>query len=1155
MESSKQNPPRRPDGDVTHSGGAAQFLSFRAGDLLCERFRVVRFIARGGMGELYEAEDVALGERVALKTIRPEIASDERVHQRFRREVQLARRVTHSNICRIFDLFQHLPDATARAGSPPAVFVTMELLHGETLAERLKRDGRLTADQALPIIRQMAAALSAAHAVGIVHRDFKSNNVMLLPADRVGGPPRVVVTDFGLAFAVGEANVAAASSITVAGELLGTPDYMAPEQIEGGAVTPATDIYALGVVLYEMVTGKRPFAADTPIASALRRISGPPARPPREVAPDLPEAWEHAIMRCLARYPDRRFPEAIEVVQALEPDIRGARSWKTRPAIVALPAAVLVLVAFGVFAWRSSGTAFRAGGAATATSVSGATRTGTMRPAVAVLGFRNLAGREDAQWLSMALAEMLTTELAAGEALRTIPGENINRMKMELSLADSDTYAPETLTRIRNNLGTDLVVYGSYVAVGEGIDAALRLDIRVQDSRDGETVSVASETGKSAELLDLVSRAGSRLRERLGIDAVPAAMVSVRASQPASPEAARFYSEGLMRLRRFDALGARALLESAIRVDPEFPLAHAALASTWSVLGYDDRARIAAEHAFDLSANLPRVDRLQVEGTYHEMASAWKEAIAIWQTLSTFFPDDVEHVLRLANAQIASGAAREGLATVENFKKTFPSVKDPRLELAEAAAAETLSDFKRMQAAAAAAATMGDAQGAQLIVAGAKMREGGAVLRQGQIDKSVSLFEAARRIYADAGDRVGVSRSLNNLASAISDGPDTKRTVALYEEGLAIARAIGAQDQVARFLNNLAIQKRRAGDLQGSLKMNQESLAIRREIGDRTNTAISLNNIGNVLLDLGDFQGASEHYQQSADMSREVGDRRGLARALHNAAESLRLQGQSARARATNEEALKIRRGIDDPASVATSLFGLGTSAALQGDFTTATRSLGEALETDRRLNRRRPMAYSLHYLGEVALLQGDFAGARSRHEEAIAIRRELGEKGTAAESRAALAVLALEEGRASEAEIMAREAAAVFEGQAAPDNEAIARATLALAMLAQSRREPARREVERARALVRSPQHVLTRLPVVIAAARVDEATSPLAAVRALESVRAEAVERGIPQFEFAARRALAEIEGRGSPSAGAKLLEALRKDAKARGFGLYAR
>ena len=200
-------------------------------------------------------------------------------------------------------------------------------------------------------------------------------------------------------------------------------------------------------------------------------------------------------------------------------------------------------------------------------------------------------------------------------------------------------------------------------------------------------------------------------------------------------------------------------------------------------------------------------------------------------------------------------------------------------------------------------------------------------------DEASRFFEEARALYAAAGDRAGVARALNNLASAISDGPDTRRIKALYEEGLAIARAVGEQNLVARFLNNMAIQERRAGNLQASLRMNQESLAIRREIGDRVNGAVSLNNIGNVLLDMGDLSAASEHYEQSAAAAA-----RSAIGAVWRARSTTRpkrfgFRANLARARATGREALEIRRGIDDPASVATSLFGVGVTAAQEGDL------------------------------------------------------------------------------------------------------------------------------------------------------------------------------------------------------------------------------
>jgi tetratricopeptide (TPR) repeat protein/tRNA A-37 threonylcarbamoyl transferase component Bud32 len=1123
---------------------------FRAGDVLCERFSVTRFIARGGMGELYEADDRVLGERVALKTIRPEIAIDERAHQRFRREVQLARKVTHPNICRIFDLFRHEPIDGGPHDPPPATFVTMELLEGETLKDRLRLQGTMSTDEARPLLTQMADALAAAHAAGIVHRDFKSSNVMLLPSQS-GQPARAVVTDFGLAYRLDEPAVAGAS-ITVSGDLIGTPEYMAPEQLEGNPVTPATDVYALGLVAYEMLTGVRPFTGNTPMAIAITRLSQPP-KPPRTLVRSIPVEWDRAIMRCLARDPADRFPTAQAVIEALQPNASPAPGAWGRYAGVAVVTAAIIVV--GMLGWRAMATR-RTAPAAPATTSPRAAIDHT-RPAIAVLGFRNLARRRDSDWLSTALAEMLTTELAAGERLRTIPGETVTRMKTELALADADSYAPETLARIRQNLGTDLIVSGSFVTVGEGTDSTLRVDIRLQDSRaDASSQAwLVSEVARSADLLDVVARAGSRLRERLSVDAMPDALASAKASQPHSPEATRLYAEGLQRLRRFDALGARALLERAVDTDPAFPLAHAALASAWSALGYDERARSSAEHAFDRSNQLARADRLQVEGTYREMSNDLKQAVTIWQTLATFFPDDIEHALRLANAQIAAGAAKDSLATIEDFKKRFPQIHDPRLDLAEAIAADTLSDFTREQASAARAAASGAAQGARLLVASARLREGGALLNLGQTDRAVRLFEEARGIFADAGDRAGVARTLNNLASAISDGPERKRAIALYEEGLGIARAIGAQDLVARFLNNLAIQQRRAGDLRASLKMNQESLAIRREIGDRIDMAISLNNIGNVLLDMGDLQGASEHYQQAADMSREMGDRRSMARALYNAAESLRLQGALSRARAASEDALTIRRAINDPAGISTSLYGLGVIASAQGDFAAAKQSLNDALGRDRKLDRRRPIAYTLFELAEIAHIEGDVAAARRLHQDALAARTEMDEKYTVAESQTALAALALEDGRGADAEKLAREAVAMFASQSAPDSEAMARAMLALALQAQKRQGAAEAEAKRAVGLMRNPQHLLARLPVTIAAARVKSTTNPKAALADLDAVRMDAVVHGIPRYEFEARRAAAEIEGRRSLAAGAALHAALRKDAQSRGFGLFAR
>jgi hypothetical protein len=295
------------------SRGAGSSQAFSPGDLVAGRYRVVRFIARGGMGDVYEAEDTVLQGRVALKTIRPEIAAGTRGVARFKREIHLARQITHPNVCRVFDLgFHKGPSAHAPTANEGPLFLTMELLRGETLAERIAH-GRMTVEQALPIAEQLAAALDAAHRAGIIHRDFKSANVMLV--DEPGKGTRAVVTDFGLARACA-VDESGHGTLSEAGMMVGTPAYMAPEQVEGKALTSAADIYALGVVLYEMVTQAKPFDGGSPISVAARRLTAAPL-PPSHHVPQIDPVWETVILRCLERDPAARYRSALQIVQAL----------------------------------------------------------------------------------------------------------------------------------------------------------------------------------------------------------------------------------------------------------------------------------------------------------------------------------------------------------------------------------------------------------------------------------------------------------------------------------------------------------------------------------------------------------------------------------------------------------------------------------------------------------------------------------------------------------------------------------------------------------------------------------------------------------------------------------------------------------------------
>ena len=300
--------------------------SMGLGQILAGRFEILRFINRGGMGEVYEAWDSLLRERVALKALRPDIALSPSVIERFKREVKQARVISHVNVCRVYEVFSHTQPSGDRIW-----FLTMELLEGETLSHRLRLRGPLPADYAIELIEQMVAGLAAAHDLDVVHRDFKSSNVMLVRTK--GGKTRLAITDFGLAL-----NVLTEPSGRLEASGVGTPQYMAPEQERGGEVGFATDQYALGVVLCEMLTGQRPTRPDS---------TGKVLWPSAGLHPRL----EAIIRRCLEFRPEDRFKDIRDILSELNPRRRAKTRILGTATGLMLTLVAVVLWRFGVETW------------------------------------------------------------------------------------------------------------------------------------------------------------------------------------------------------------------------------------------------------------------------------------------------------------------------------------------------------------------------------------------------------------------------------------------------------------------------------------------------------------------------------------------------------------------------------------------------------------------------------------------------------------------------------------------------------------------------------------------------------------------------------------------------------------------------------------
>ncbi len=951
--------------------------------------------------------------------------------------------------------------------------------------------------------------------------------MILVPGGGSRPGVRPVITDFGLARHV-EKRGGAVVSISDTGVIAGTPAYMAPEQVQGQELTPAADLYALGVVMYEMTTGLRPFDGGSAMSIAVRRLTEAPV-PPRRHVVDLDPAWESAILRCLERDPADRFASAGDVVKELSGEIvapsEGARQRKSRRLRrrLAVAASVVAGLALAVAAGRflgSRGTgvpAARPGGigspAPTATPV-------VPRRSVALLGFGNVSGSADAAWISTAISEILTTEL--GASLRVVPGEDVARARAEHGLDRPDDPGGAALRRVGRNLGADLVAVGSYTVVGGPQSRLLRIDLRLYEAARAEVVATAAATGTEAQLFDLVTRAAADLRRQLGLgDLSPAQAVAVRASLPSQPEAARYYVEGLARMRVLDALAARDLLEKAVAADAKHPLPHAALAEAWTALGYEGRARQEAAKAAELATDLPREERLAIEARFHETSGDWNGAIERRRALFELIPDSLDHGLRLASAQTFGGRARDALVTVESLRRLpAPSPDDPRIDLAEARAHQELGDARRQQALAAAAAEKARALGARLLLARARLLESRALEVLGEPEKALAAAEEARDLYGAVGDQGSAARAIEQIAILLHRRGDLDGARRLYARALAIYREIGAEGSAARAAHNMGSVLFAQGKRQEAERIYRQSLATFRTIGARYEEASTLSDLGAGLYNAGELARAQKRYEEALSLFGEIGEKSGVAMTLTNLAEVLYARGELGQAEDVHRESLAINREIGDKA---------GT-------------------------------AYDLFRLGVVLAAKGDLAVARDRYQEALALREALADRVGAAETRLGLATLLVEQGRPAEAESVAREAEEVLRTEKAADLEAAADAVLARSLLAQGKVAEAGEANERLRGLAASSQDRRVRIAAAIVAARVlaasGEARATSAALEALQATLAEAVRVGYVDYQLEARLAAGEIEmASGRAAAGRAHLAALAKDAAARSFGLVAR
>jgi eukaryotic-like serine/threonine-protein kinase len=555
-----------------------------------------------------------------------------------------------------------------------------------------------------------------------------------------------------------------------------------------------------------------------------------------------------------------------------------------------------------------------------------------LRRSVAVLGFRNLPGRQEDDWLSPVLSEMLDTELGTRGDLRMVSGEDIARVKRALPPAEGASLSKQTLDRLRTNPGADVVVLGSYTPLPGDNNKRLRLDLRVQDTANGETIAEEAITGNQNDLFDLAAQAGSRLRQRLGLTANSSGDASAaRLALPADQHSARLYVDGRGKLWAFDFLGARDLLLQAVSADPQFPLAHSALSEAWWHLGYTNKARAEAERAKELAQDLAPEDRLLIEGQYWRAMNDPAKAMQTYGQLFHMFPDSLDYGLLLANAQITVQPSA-ALQTIATLRRLPPPVgDDARIDMTEASA-WIGRDLGKARAAAEAAIKKGRAQGRPVLVA----RTYGFLCQQGvglgaSTQQVFSDCESARQSAIATDDRNSDATMMTDLGGMHYQQGDMVRAEQMFLMAIQQFREVGNPEGIAVAMGNLAALRLSQGKLGEAEKMLEASVPDYRAVEDKEGVALTLNNLGDLSRQRGKLDAAETDYRQAKASAEEIESKSAVAYVLSGLGDVYKDRGDLVQSRASYEGALTFRKQIGERQTAGESQVQLARLAVEEG--------------------------------------------------------------------------------------------------------------------------------------------------------------------------------------------------------------------------------
>jgi serine/threonine protein kinase len=562
------------------------------GSTFARRYQIIEDLGKGGMGRVYKVLDMEVREKLALKLLSPDIASDEQTIERFRNELKLARGISHRNICRMYDLGRE-------EGS---YFITMEYVPGEDLKSLIHRIGALPVGKAVSIARQICEGLTEAHGQGVVHRDLKPQNIMI---DREGNAR---IMDFGIARSL------KTKGITGGGVMIGTPEYMSPEQVDGKEADRRSDIYSLGIILFEMLTGRLPFEGDTPLSVAVKQKSEAPPDP-RKFNAQIPEDLKRIILRCLDKSKDRRYQRAEEILDELAKIEKGlpatsqplpVRKPLTSKQItiqlpskkIWVPAGILLLLAMAFLVWQII------------------PQKQSSKRSVAVIGFKNQTGDRAFDYLQETIPNLLITSLEQSGHFRVTSWQRLQDLLTQTGKTGTAVLDEDTGFEICRKEGIEALVVGFYSKAGE----TFVTDVKVLDASTKQLLKAAQSKGEGpASVLktqiDEISRNVSR---GIGLP-----ILKIEKSQPKiidlttnSLEAYNHYLLGRDNYEKFYYADARKFLEKAISLDPTFAIAYLYLSKASYALADFNAREEALKKAKQYSEKATEKERLFIEVSY-----------------------------------------------------------------------------------------------------------------------------------------------------------------------------------------------------------------------------------------------------------------------------------------------------------------------------------------------------------------------------------------------------------------------------------------------------------------------------------------------------------------------------------------------------------